>query len=94
MLSGDDEIAYGIMLACQAAGTAIPGEMRLIGFDDSRLASLVRPRLSSVRVPAAEIGAAAIRLLVARIREPGHEPTHLTLPTKLVIRESSIASRG
>ena len=94
VLAGNDEIAYGIMLACQAAGTAIPGEMRLIGFDDSRLASLVRPRLSSVRVPAAEIGAAAIRLLVARIREPGHEPTHLTLPTKLVIRESSIASRG
>lgn len=90
VLAGNDEIAYGIMVACQDAGVAIPREMRLIGFDDSRLASLVRPRLSSVRVPAAEIGAAAIRLLVARIKSPDLAPTHLSLPTKLVIRESSV----
>jgi LacI family transcriptional regulator len=91
VLAGNDEIAYGIMLACQDAGVAIPKELRLIGFDDSRLASLVRPRLSSVRVPAADIGAAAVRLLVGRIKASAQPPTHLSLPTKLVIRESSIA---
>ncbi|MBL8745212.1 MAG: LacI family DNA-binding transcriptional regulator [Phycisphaerae bacterium] len=90
VLAGNDEIAYGVMQACQDAGVSIPGELRLIGCDDSRLASLVRPRLSSVRVPAAEIGAAAVRLLVRRVKEPNAAPTHLTLPTKLVIRESSV----
>lgn len=94
VLAGNDEIAYGVMQACQEAGVSIPDQVRLIGFDDSRLASLVRPRLSSVRTPAAEIGAAAVRLLVARINEPARPPTHLTLPTKLVIRESSVVRRG
>lgn len=90
VLAGNDEIAYGVMQACQESGLAIPGDVRLIGFDDSRLASLLRPRLSSVRIPAAEIGAAAIRLLVGRVKDPSLAPTQLTLPTKLVIRESSL----
>lgn len=93
VIAGNDEIAYGIMVACQSAGVSIPGELKLVGFDDSRLASLVRPRLSSVRVPASEIGAAAIRLLVQRIRSSADRQTHLVLPTKLVIRESSVAGR-
>lgn len=90
VLAGNDEIAYGVVQACQDAGVSIPGTLRLVGFDDSRLASLMRPRLSSVRIPAAEIGAAAVRLLVARVKEPSSAATHLTLPTKLVIRESSV----
>lgn len=92
VLAGNDEIAYGIMVACLDAGIAIPRELRLIGFDDSRVASLVRPTLSSVRVPAAEIGAAAVRLLMERIKDPDRPPQHLTLPTNLVIRESSGAT--
>ncbi len=91
VLAGNDEIAYGVLQTCQDAGISIPNHLKLIGFDDSRLASLVRPRFSSVRIPAAEIGAAAVRLLVARIKEPNAAPTHLTVPTKLVIRESSVA---
>lgn len=90
VLAGNDEIAYGIMQACQDGGVSIPGALKLIGFDDSRLASLVRPRLSSVRVPAAEIGEAALRLLVARIKNPSNPRSHLTVQTKLVIRESSV----
>lgn len=94
VLAGNDEIAYGVMVACQDAGVHIPSQLRLIGFDDTRLASLVRPRLSSVRVPAAEIGAAAVRLLAARIKDPDGPPTHLTLPTTLMIRDSSVPGRG
>jgi len=91
VLTGNDEIAYGVMQVAQQAGLGIPERVRLVGFDDSRLASLVRPRLSSVRIPAAEIGAAAVRLLVERIADPEGPATQVRLVSTLVARESSVA---
>jgi DNA-binding LacI/PurR family transcriptional regulator len=60
-----------------------------VGFDDSRLASLLRPALSTVRVPLSEVGAEVIAALILRIREPEAPVVSRTLPTRLVIRESS-----
>lgn len=90
VLAANDEIAYGVMQVAHNMGYAIPQDVRLVGFDDSRLASLVRPRLSSVRIPAAEIGAAAIKLLVDRITTPSSAVAKLRLGSTLVIRESSL----
>ena len=89
VLAANDEIAYGVMQVANHMGYAIPKDVRIVGFDDSRLASLIRPRLSSVRVPAAEIGAAAIKLLVDRITTPTSAVAKLRLGSNLVIRESS-----
>jgi DNA-binding LacI/PurR family transcriptional regulator len=89
ILAGNDEIAYGILTAAQEDGMRVPDELRIIGFDNSRLSLLARPRLTSVRIPAAEAGAAAIRALVNRVNHP-ETPASLTLlPTKLVVREST-----
>jgi LacI family transcriptional regulator len=89
VLAGNDEIALGILQTARQLGVRVPEQLRIVGFDDTRLASLVRPSLSTVRVPLAEVGAAAVRALVARIDDPEHEPQTVTLSTALVIRESS-----
>lgn len=104
VLAGNDEIAYGVMRAVQDRGLAVPGECRIVGFDDTRLATLLRPTLSSVRVPMAALGAAAIATLIDRIESrPSNStsasapqaaaapPVRLRLPTELIIRESSKA---
>ncbi|CAG0958365.1 Catabolite control protein A [Phycisphaerales bacterium] len=90
VLAGNDEIAIGVMQAASQAGVRIPDQLRLVGFDDTRLATLIRPRLSTVRVPMAEVGAASIRLLVRRIEDREAEITCVHLPTSLVVRESSV----
>lgn len=89
ILAANDEIAYGILGVAQDAGMAVPEEVRVIGFDNSRLSRLSRPPLSSVRVPAAEVGAAAIRCLVNRLNHPDAAATRELLPTSLVVRASS-----
>ncbi len=89
VLAGNDEIALGIHQAAHDHRLRVPDELRIVGFDDTRIASLVRPSLSTVRVPLAEVGAAAIAALVARIKDPDSPPTKVHLPTKLVVRESS-----
>lgn len=89
VLAGNDEIALGVLQAVMDLGLNVPGDTRIVGFDDTRLASLVRPTLSTVRVPLAEVGAAAIRLLVSRIEDGNRPAEKIVLPTSLVVRQSS-----
>lgn len=90
VLAGNDEIAFGLLQVAKDLAVGVPSELRLIGFDDTRLASLVRPQLSSVRVPMAEVGAAAVRMLAERVQEPKRSTTTTTLPTRLVVRGTSV----
>lgn len=89
VMAADDEIALGVLDALRAAGRSVPEDARIVGFNDSRLASLLRPALSSVRVPLAEVGAAAVEALINRIQHPESPVVRRTMPTKLVVRESS-----
>lgn len=89
VLAGNDEIALGIMDVARNAGLRVPRDLRVIGFDDSRLCRLVDPMLSSVSVPIAEATRRAVRLLVERLADPSLEPEHVRLTTSLVLRASS-----
>ncbi|MFG0244652.1 MAG: LacI family DNA-binding transcriptional regulator [Phycisphaerales bacterium JB052] len=89
VFAANDEIAIGIANAARDLGVEIPGSLRLVGFDDSRLCSLLRPKLSSVRMPVREIGHAAIESIIRRIEEPESTPRHARLATAFVQRDSS-----
>ncbi|MBY0308774.1 MAG: LacI family transcriptional regulator [Phycisphaerales bacterium] len=91
VLCADDEIAVGVLQAAEDMGLTVgpAGDVRIVGFDDTRIASIVRPKLSSVRVPLSEVGAGAVRLLLQRIEDSDAAPQVLRLPTRLVIRQSS-----
>jgi LacI family transcriptional regulator len=90
VLAGNDEIAYGVMHALAEQGRACPKDVKIVGFDDTRLASLLRPRLSTVRVPLAEVGAAAVDALIERLEKPDAKGKSVRLMTRLVVRESSV----
>ncbi|MFN7021521.1 MAG: LacI family DNA-binding transcriptional regulator [Phycisphaerales bacterium] len=94
VIAGNDEIAFGVMLAAADSGLNVPAHVRIIGFDDTRLASLVRPGLSTVRVPMALVGATAISTLIARINEPDRPVMCSRLPTELIIRGTSHPGRA
>jgi hypothetical protein len=61
-----DSIALRVLESLDAADVAVPGEISLIGFDDTPAGALVRPPLTTVRQPVAEVGAA----LAARLDRP------------------------
>lgn len=63
----NDVVAIGAMDKAEELGIGIPGDVALIGHDDASFASLVRPRLTTVRYPALDVGRAAARLLVERL---------------------------
>jgi LacI family transcriptional regulator len=89
VMAANDEIAYGVLDVFQAKGIPVPKQARIVGFDDSRLASLLRPSLSTVRVPLSEVGAASIGALIDRILNPSGPVVSRILPTRLIVRDSS-----
>jgi LacI family transcriptional regulator len=89
VLAGNDEIAMGVLFAVREAGLAVPEDVAIVGFDNTRLCGIARPTISSVRIPLREMGAMAIILLLRRIAEPDCEPQRVRLAAQLVVRESS-----
>jgi len=63
----NDAVAIGAMDKAEELGIGIPRDVALVGHDDASFASLVRPRLTTVRYPALDVGRAAARLLIERI---------------------------
>ena len=88
VFAANDEMAAGVVDAAIAATLRVPEDLRIVGFDDTRIAQLTRPRLTTVRVPMADMGATAIELLCQRLAEPDRPSTQVTLKTELVVRES------
>jgi LacI family transcriptional regulator len=92
VFAANDEMAAGIIAGALAKGVPIPDKLAVVGFDDTRVAQMTKPLLTTVRVPMSKMGATAIELLCQRIAEPGRKATTASLPAELVIRESSGAS--
>lgn len=82
-----DVIALAAMRALAAAGRSVPGEVAVVGFDDSVAAQHATPSLSSVRKDL-EVGARAMVDLLFR-RMAGEDVTGVLAPVRLVARESS-----
>lgn len=91
VLAANDEIACGIMRAAESQRLWVPDQVRIVGFDDTRLASFMRPTLSSVTLPMEDVGATAVRALIKRIENREAPATCQRLATRLVVRESSTA---
>jgi DNA-binding LacI/PurR family transcriptional regulator len=83
----NDLIAMGALKAALTARVSVPGELSIVGCDDVEMASFVTPELTTVAVPARELGARAARLLLRQLdgQEVAVKGAKL-LPVKLVKR--------
>lgn len=86
----NDILAVGILKALLRNGITVPQEVSVIGFDDSPIASMVEPELSTVQVQKEEMGRLAIDLLMQLMRGEEPEKRHWILPVYLIRRGSSV----
>ena len=84
-----DEVAAGVLDAAADRGITVPGELSIVGFDDTVTATSATPPLTTVHQPMQGKGEAAARLLLG-----GASPTDLLLPTELVVRGSTAPPPG
>ncbi|UGY95053.1 LacI family transcriptional regulator [Streptomyces gobiensis] len=84
-----DVMASGARLALREAHRSVPGEVALVGFDDSAVARHMDPPLTSVRQPIEEMGQEMARTLLARLARRDSPVGGTMLPTELIQRGSS-----
>ncbi len=85
----NDNMAAGALRAAAERGLSVPNELSIVGFDDTELARILAPRLTTVRQPLAELGRTAVSLLNRLIEGQRIEALRVELSTRLIVREST-----
>jgi LacI family transcriptional regulator len=88
IFAGNDEMATGAYVALRKAGLNLPGDISVVGFDDTPIAARLWPALTTVRLPIREMGQAAARLLIdvsngLKVAETA------TFKSELIVRDST-----
>jgi LacI family transcriptional regulator len=85
----NDLIAAGALHELLAGGLRVPGDVALVGMDDTALAQMSFPQISSVSLGAAQRGRLAAGLLLSRLEDPRLAPRRVTVAPTLTVRASS-----
>lgn len=85
-----DEIAIGVIHGFQDKGYKVPDDIQVFGFDNTKLAKMVRPTLSTVVQPMYDIGAVAMRLLTKYMNKEEVADKNVVLPHRLEKRNSTL----
>ncbi|WP_277678817.1 catabolite control protein A [Gracilibacillus dipsosauri] len=89
VFAATDEIALGIIHGLQDNGVKVPEDVEVFGFDNTRLATMVRPTLTTVVQPMYDIGAVAMRLLTKFMNKENVDEQNVVLPHQIVKRNST-----
>ncbi len=89
IFAANDQMAIGAMKAIKEYGYTIPENIKVVGFDNTFVASIVEPSLTTVNVPKYRLGVVAVEILINKIAKISSE-THCTeLPVNFLIRQST-----
>jgi len=88
IFAGNDDMAAGVLAASQRFNLKIPQQLSVAGFDDSLVAQVVSPRLTTCRQPIREMAEAAVSILIQR--SDSDTPLERQLDHELVVRESTV----
>jgi LacI family transcriptional regulator len=84
-----DVMAVGALDALATFGLRCPDDVSVVGYNDVRMARFVSPPLTTIELPAEELGAEAARLALRAIEDPAAPPRTVELPARLIARRST-----
>lgn len=93
VIGGNDLLALGALLECQAAGLGVPDDISIAGFDDIDPASHITPALTTMRVPTSAMGRLAADYLLRRL-SGDQAVSEKTLDVELIVRGSTAPPGG
>ncbi|MER7012403.1 LacI family DNA-binding transcriptional regulator [Saccharopolyspora sp. NPDC000359] len=89
IVAGNDYFALGILKALRECGLSVPGDVLLVGYGDHPFAAYLDPALTTLRLPAEEVGTTAVDYLLERVADPSSPRRTQLLRPELVERGSS-----
>jgi LacI family transcriptional regulator, galactose operon repressor len=91
IFAANDETALGILEAARARGLRVPEDLSLVGFDDTEVARVASPQLTTVAQPLRRMGAVALRTALRLANGERIDAHHVELATELIVRNSTAA---
>ncbi|WP_166238186.1 catabolite control protein A [Paenibacillus turpanensis] len=88
IFTATDEMAIGAIHTIQDMGLRVPADISVISVDNIRMASMVRPQLTTVAQPMYDIGAVAMRLLTKLMKKENVQQNRVILPHEIITRNS------
>jgi LacI family transcriptional regulator len=89
LIAASDELGLASVHAIQDSGHSVPEDVRIIAFDNTRLATMVRPELTVIAQPMYDFGAVSMRLLTKMLLDEPVENYTVTLLHNIIERKSS-----
>lgn len=92
IFAANDDMAAATSLVAHRLGLDVPGDISVVGFDDTAIANIVWPALTTIHQPIADMARAAVELLseeALRKHNAGNGPPQILHPHQLMIRQSS-----
>jgi DNA-binding LacI/PurR family transcriptional regulator len=93
IFAGNDPTAHGVYKGLRDSGLSIPGDISVVGCDDT-VGSWLYPALTTIREFPEQLGKQMVELLLSRIANPGREPEQIIMPTELIKRDSCRSIRS
>lgn len=93
IFANNDILALNILEILRELKVKVPEDVALVGFDNTFLAKIISPTLTSVAQPIEEMGRLGVERIVELINEKQDEYVRYQLETRLVTRESTIKAK-
>ena len=93
LICASDVLALGAIRGARRLGLTVPGDVSVVGYDDSTFMSCTDPPLTTIRQPIEAMGQAVVSLLVNEVAGTDVPPDELFFETELVVRGSTAPVR-
>jgi DNA-binding LacI/PurR family transcriptional regulator len=88
IFAANDVMAAGVIDAVHALGLRVPDDVSVIGYDDRDMAKFLKPALTTVRLPMAQIGSTAAERLIRCVEEGASLVDSVFIRCELIVRDS------
>lgn len=88
IFAANDQMAIGVLNALKENGYRVPDDIKVIGFDNTFVASIVEPSVTTINVPKYKMGETAAEILLRQIEDP-EVVQNVMLPVNLMVRRST-----
>jgi LacI family transcriptional regulator len=94
IFAANDAAAIGVLTAAAEMGLRIPRDLSIVGFDNVPESAATVPPLTTIEQPIHQMGKCAVELLLSLMEGQTPKKTHITLPTRLILRDSTAPPRA
>ncbi|MCD1261002.1 LacI family DNA-binding transcriptional regulator [Paenibacillus athensensis] len=87
-ICANDHIALELIALLKMKGVSVPGQTKVIGFDNIEMSAYADPALSTIELGKESLGIRAVEMLLYRIQHPGRLAEKIVLSSQFIIRDS------